>query len=692
VTFHIPETHARSRTWEFNWDKREVGLEWRLNGKPIGLEVYSPFDWSKVDQGLANLFIGGLAWERDGKNLPGPVAGLKNLVSAGIANCPALANVDLLSACGGLRHLFLSGAGLRDLEALQLLPLESLWLMDTRHIRSLSFLRGLPRLRRLVLRNCRGLTDLSALAGHPSLRHLLIDQVPVRDLTSLAGLPALEKLHLERLPAAGTLPPLAGAAKLRALTVRECPRMRDPGRLPESVRELWLERIAGWDWKSLLAGSPLRALDLVSCGITQAELPVIASIPTLERLALSGNTLLRSIHPLGSLTALQTLHLDYCLGLESLSGLGRLTGLTELSLTLCLRLGTLSPLASLEGLVSLSLAGLPRRAQAPGYLARLTGLRQLSLAGWDAVADFSFLEAFRGLEYLDLRGRIFQKSSEAIGRLPELCYLYHTFFAMYERPDPKRPRQPFRRPFCSSRNYLPNPGSQPTIRGTWWDLPRPSRWDPDLMVDRAPCRDLEESVRSAMLSLLPKPAREVRAPFLIDERPRPGSPHDLEQRRSQVGLPEPSTNSAAVAELLELDWAEDPFVPGNRMVAYTAELALQLDQLREGEPLFGARPVDEHLTQTEVFRRLARALNRFPMPRPGSGQDPRANAANCLVLTDPEAPSRKVRLEKRKEGDALVRILKEDAGRRMREIKIRLKEIKANLPRGARAAMGAAGS
>lgn len=684
VPFHLPDYLAKSRTWEFDWGKREVGLEWLVNGRPAGLEVYSPFDWTTVDGNLCNLFIGGLAWERDGRNLPGPVAGLKQLVSAGIANCPDLANVDLFSTCGRLTHLFLSGPGLRDLEALQLLPLESLCLLDTRHIRSLSFLRGLPRLRRLVLRNCRGLTDISDLAGHPSLRHVLIDKVPISSLAPLASVPSLEKLHLERLPSVRSLPVLDGSRHLRGITIRECPRMRDPGRLPPSVQALWVERSVGWDWKSILSGSRLRDLDLVGCGITQADLPAIASIPTLERLSLTGNTLVRSVHPLGRLASLKVLHLDYCLGLESLSGLGKLCDLKELSLTLCLRLRSIAPLANLDRLDSLSLAGLPRHVQKPGYLIRLKQLRQLSLAGWDQVADFSFLEGFQRMEYLDLRGRIFHESIAAVFNLPNLCYRYHTLFANIEKRDPKGPPQPFLRPLAGSRRNHLQRDEFSSIRGTWWDLPRPSRWDGDFLLHRAPCRDLQESIRSAMLSLLPKPAREAKYPFFVDERPRPGSPQDLAQRRAQTPLPEPSTNAAAVRELLDLTWAENPFDAGNRQAVRAAELALELDQRKEGEPLFASRPVGSYQTQTDIFRSLVQAIKGCGQPRPGSGTNP--GGGKSLVLLDPDAPGRKVMLQERREIAFQLRNAQRHAKQRVREARLECKEIKANTTRRARPA------
>jgi len=56
--------------------------------------------------------------------------------------------------CKRLRHLFLALKKVTDLSVLSLMPIETLVLMDLEQLTDLEFIRKMPALKTLVVRNC----------------------------------------------------------------------------------------------------------------------------------------------------------------------------------------------------------------------------------------------------------------------------------------------------------------------------------------------------------------------------------------------------------------------------------------------------------------------------------------------------------------------------------------------------------
>jgi|GEM_PF-2774717 len=655
VPFEIPACRLRSPIWQMDHGKANIGLEWTINRKPVGLEVYSPTDWSEFDKGISNLYVGGHGWLSHEAYLPGRIRDLGNLASLALANCPKLTCIGNLANCVKLRHLFLSAERLSDLDILPLLPIETLFLMDMGQLASLDFLGRMPRLRTLVIRNCRKLEDLSGLEGHPSIRHLLLEGVPAKDLDPVGSIPGLASLHLAALPKARDLPGRGDLAPPVSLNVRDCPRMAQP--FPENrmlgAASLRFTKMRHWDWKAALGQAAPEKLALVGCGLDDLSLRHLPSVSRITSLDLSDNQGITNIRSLRAARRLRSLTLDNCRGLRSIAGLGSIGRLESLSLTLCSNIRSIQPVGRCTRLRSLSLAGLQRQAQQAGSLLPLRAIRQLSLAGWDRVADFGFLAGMSEAWFVDLRGRIFQEDTPFASRMPRLCFLLTTFFVDLERCQ-KLDRPPDLRQAMVIPGVPGSPVNRDFRRG-WFDMPREELWNPGLLIHEGHADDLVGRMTADLNGLLQRPVRQGESAFFAS-RPRPGAPPDLNRHRTEPPVPQTGTTLEALKQLQALSWANNPFDAGNGHTRLAWQLALEYDRSWHG-PVRRPKNLDGSLRHHhQVLREFFQALDGMAAGKPGGG--PKPPRIKAIVLKDPDRPNARVEASQLREGRTAAAVIK----------------------------------
>ncbi len=269
----------------------------------------------------------------------------------------------------GLLCLVANGRQIRDLSALQGLPLSRLHLAGT-PIRDLETLAGMPLIE-LRLGGCKGVetiaplrdaplaildlagtavTDLSPLKGMP-LRELTLDCLPVRDLASLQGL-ALEYLVING-TRVSDLAPLRGMP-LRYLNANSL-----------SIRDL-----------SPLQGMPLAELFLNAAQVSDLEPLRGAPLKTLDIRCMSPDLSVLGTLPLQSLALNNTFatHLDFVRGMP----------LRELYLTNAPNVRDLSPLRDCRTLEVLHFSA----SSPPDSLEPLRGLPNLRTINGKPWVDF----------------------------------------------------------------------------------------------------------------------------------------------------------------------------------------------------------------------------------------------------------------------------------------------------------------
>ncbi len=209
------------------------------------------------------------------------LAGLTGLSGLHLDGLAGLTDLTALAGLTALRHLGLSGTGVRDLGPLAgLAELRSLKLSGT-PVSNLAPLKQATWLHSLFLQDTR-VSDLGPLRGLAQLRWLHLARAPVTDLTPLAG------LGLTTLELAGT--------RVRGLSpLREC----------RGLERLFLAGAAVSDLGPL-AGLPLRFLDLSRTKV--ASVAPLSRVPTLVSLSLA-HTAVRDLAPLAGLPALEALDL-----------------------------------------------------------------------------------------------------------------------------------------------------------------------------------------------------------------------------------------------------------------------------------------------------------------------------------------------------------------------------------------------
>ncbi|MFO0651245.1 MAG: hypothetical protein U0326_33785 [Polyangiales bacterium] len=242
-----------------------------------------------------------------------------------------------LTSLDALRSLVLLGgdltpAALTSLAALG--ALESIELVGVHDVRSLSSLRALPRLRRVVWRE----GDLEALdlEGAPALRELSINNTRrdvTRDLDALRGFD-LRSLTLSCEVSREDLTPLGASAALERLSLR-APKLRSLDGLSSlaSLTHLTLEDAASF-----------------------ASLSGLASAPRLEALTLRGCASLGALEGVEGGASLTWCELEGG-AFEDVSALGALRSLAWVSLRGCAKVTDVRALEALPSLLGVILTG-----------------------------------------------------------------------------------------------------------------------------------------------------------------------------------------------------------------------------------------------------------------------------------------------------------------------------------------------
>ncbi len=288
----------------------------------------------------------------------------------------------------------------------------------------MSWLAGLSGLRDLDLSSNPLLRDVSALAELPALRSLnLMECRALRDISPLAELPALVTLRIgaydgfrvEPLTGLEVIGPLARCAALKRLTLRRCTEIRDG---------------------EVLASLPaLESLDLTgSDGLLPPE--SLASLPKLRDLDLSRWTLadLRTIERCRSI---ESLALRECPNLTDLSSLRTLPRLRALSVGDCPKLVDLRPLRDVPTLAEgVSVDSRGRVTRDGGTVKgealthalwaapdRCVGARALDFEHCHAIKALPPMERFTKVERLVLHGCVNLTDLREVAHLVKLDYL-----------------------------------------------------------------------------------------------------------------------------------------------------------------------------------------------------------------------------------------------------------------------------
>ena len=217
-------------------------------------------------------------------------------------------------------------------------------------IADLSLLTHMPNLEELYL--CRqAIRDVSALEGLP-LTTLALNENNISDLSPLASLAELQTLYLSGNPATDYRV-LAGLTGLRQLALGGA---ADSLAFlePLALRELTLGELTVLDgsWRALSGQNGLDALELWNPPAETME--AAGALSGLRELRLYGYTH-GDLSPLSGMSGLDSLFVS---GLESLEGAEALTGLRQLRL-LDSTVSDFSPLSGLKQLLSLQLHHLP---------------------------------------------------------------------------------------------------------------------------------------------------------------------------------------------------------------------------------------------------------------------------------------------------------------------------------------------
>jgi hypothetical protein len=160
------------------------------------------------------------------------------------------------------------------------------------------------------------------------------------------------------------------------------------------------------------------------------DLSLLASLPQLRYLDLSGCKGVVDLSFLKPLTSLVYLNLMDCTGVNDISPLVLLSSLSRLELTGCSKVTDFSPLALLTSLVYLDLSDCTW-VDDLSFLKSLTSLRHLELSGCLRVADFSPVAPLKKLRKLYLCGR----SELPVSLLMSLTSLRHIYLSHCKRLD-----------------------------------------------------------------------------------------------------------------------------------------------------------------------------------------------------------------------------------------------------------------
>ena len=223
-------------------------------------------------------------------------------------------------------------------------------------ISDLSLLSHMPNLEELYL--CRQtIRDVSALEGLP-LTTLALSENQITDVSPIASLTGLETLYLAGNPATD-YGPLAGLENLRQLRLGSGGKQAGEADSlaflePLDLRKLVLDRLRVLDgsWQPLTSQKNLDRLELFDPPAGAIE--AVGTLSGLRELHLYGYGL-RDLTPLAGLSGLNSLVVR---NLESLEGVQALSGLRELRVTDS-GLSDLSPLGGLSRLRSLQTANIP---------------------------------------------------------------------------------------------------------------------------------------------------------------------------------------------------------------------------------------------------------------------------------------------------------------------------------------------
>jgi Leucine-rich repeat (LRR) protein len=223
--------------------------------------------------------------------------------------------------------------------------------------------------------------DISFLRGLPELRGLVLNASEVHDLTILQEL-----------------------RHLRTLTLNTLKKRRQPldFRVFRALR--FVSLYWGPGYESLFACRQLERLFVF--GPPDTDFSRFAAIDSLRRFEVSEGRKLRTTEGIERLPALEFLGLYYQTGLETLAGVGDVQTLRELAIETCKKLTTLDELAELNGLRTLKIANCGEIES----LTPLAGLRELErFFAWESTnitdGDLSMLMDLPSLHEVAMMSR-----------------------------------------------------------------------------------------------------------------------------------------------------------------------------------------------------------------------------------------------------------------------------------------------
>ena len=315
-----------------------------------------------------------------------------------------VSDLSWLSGLTNLKKLTLDSTfGVKDYASLYSLSgLESLSIENSETLKELDFIRNMPHLKELILRDT-AVQSLAPLTDRTSLLHLsLVDNSAIKDYGVLPTLSSLQNLTLDVDTDVQALPPLSGLQQLTTLRLES--RYRESIIGNPAITELILT--GDIDGPILYAGSPpVETLYLLNADLDDSqylsELQGIRSL-TLDDVSLYGSESSYLIFAIVGLEHLSILNSSFGLAVEAIPPNTTLKTLDLTNVSFYQEDGLTALLPKIATFTSLEELSLPnQQIKDLTFVQGLSGLKRLNLQD-NYVNDVSVLTTLPILEWVNL--------------------------------------------------------------------------------------------------------------------------------------------------------------------------------------------------------------------------------------------------------------------------------------------------
>ena len=348
-----------------------------------------------------------------------PLSHLKNLTSLKISLYNGKKDLSSLPQMDSVKNFTLNASTyfprvnnqISDLSFISKMPnLETLELEGDIAVSNLSFLSGLTKLKKIILKKVSPeLSDLTPLKSMSNLEELSIESPSkISDISPLSELTSLKKLNLY----SASISDISALKNLTNLTEFELGnniKVSDLSIFSGLTKLTKLNINVADNVKSLDAIKNLTSLKIIAIGGSRlSDLSGLRNLTNLTELYISAADNVKSLNDISNLTSLETLQIVGS-KISSLSGLRNLTNLTNLNIKATDKVTSLNDISNLTSLKSLTIDG--SRISDLSPLSGLSKLNGLYIGVADG-ADVSKLSNMSDLQYASLEyGKVVNLSS-----------------------------------------------------------------------------------------------------------------------------------------------------------------------------------------------------------------------------------------------------------------------------------------